>query len=203
MTDLAIGPSLVLRIAPHRAAAPVDVAPVDVAPVDVATVNVAVSTADPALSNRLIAAMADAVADAVAELAPWQSAELPIVRVRSRKSLTRNPDQIAGAIAIVLVADRNACRLSALIDGLRAAGAVAIQLVWDGAAPPRTAVESHVFAALEHARETPGQPPVVLAASEAPATALRLLIAHRGREAARAIAEGRRETSARGGDCQP
>jgi hypothetical protein len=51
--------------------------------------------------------------------------------------------------------------------------------VWDGADPPRAAVEHHVFAALERARATPGEPPVVLASSDQPVAALDFLVAAR------------------------
>lgn len=139
--------------------------------------SIRVAVADPALAEALTAAVAEAIRAAVPERNP---SGLPphTVRLRSRKRLARVAGQLAGAIAIVPVTARNARHLVELIDGIRAAGALGIQLVWDGALPPRAHVEHHVFAALERARATPSEPPVVLAASEPPAPALHLLIAH-------------------------
>jgi hypothetical protein len=110
------------------------------------------------------------------------NARVPTVRVRSRKGLTRDAGRLGGAIAIVPVTARNARHLVALVHGARAAGAVGVQLVWDGADPPRAAVEHHVFAALERVRATPGEPPVVLAATDQPVSALHFLVAHRSTE---------------------
>jgi hypothetical protein len=104
-----------------------------------------------------------------------------VVRLRSRRSIARDPARLAGAIAVVPVTARNARHLVALVDAARAAGAVGVQLAWDGGTPPRADAERHVFAALERARATPGEPPVVLAAGEAPVSALHVLIAHRHR----------------------
>jgi hypothetical protein len=104
------------------------------------------------------------------------------VRARSRKGLAREASRLGGAIAIVRVTARNARHLAALVAAARAAGALGVQLVWDGADPPRAAIEHHVFAALEHARATPGEPPVVLAITDQPAAALRFLIAHRAQD---------------------
>ena len=115
------------------------------------------------------------------DAAPASEPELPVptVRVRSRNGLARDAGRLGGAIAVVPVTARNARHLVALVDGSRAAGAIGVQLVWDGAEPARTAVEHHVFAALERARATPGEPPVVLAASDRPVAALRFLVARR------------------------
>jgi len=148
--------------------------------------RVAVAVADPELARALTEAIAAALTDTTAELAAATEAiaAAPVVRLRARKRLARDPGRVAGAIAIVPVTARNARHLVALIDGLRAAGALGIQLVWDGAAPPRAEVERHVFAALERARETPGQPPVVLAVCDSPVPALRVLIAARARSPA-------------------
>jgi hypothetical protein len=109
------------------------------------------------------------------------AAPAPTVRLRSRKQLAEVASRLGGAIAIVPVTAKNARHLMALVDGIRAAGAIGVQLVWDGAAPPRAEVERHVFAVLERARATPGEPPVVVAATEVPVTALELLVAHRSR----------------------
>ena len=128
--------------------------------------------ADPALAT----AMASAIAAALRGFALEPVAPRTVL-LRSRR---RIPElELAGAIAIVGVTPRNARHLVELVDGVRAAGAIGVQLVWDGADPPRAAVEHHVFAALERARATPGEPPVVLATSDQPAPALCFLVAHR------------------------
>ncbi|HMG21861.1 MAG TPA: hypothetical protein VK607_11105, partial [Kofleriaceae bacterium] len=97
--------------------------------------RVTVAVADPELARALTTAIAAALAEAAAELAPAAAsvAGAPVVRLRSRKRLARDPGRVAGAIAVVPVTARNARHLVALIDGLRAAGALGIQLVWDGA----------------------------------------------------------------------
>ena len=169
--DLAAGASLVVRVAPYTDRAP--------AGADVA--RIAIGVMDPDLAHALTAAVADAVAGVVnaaaAEIAHSEAA--PVVRLRSRRAVARDPGRLAGAIAVVPVTARNARHLVALVDRVRAAGAIGVQLVWDGAAPPRADVERHVFAALEHARATPGEPPVVLATADQPVTALHVLVAHR------------------------
>jgi len=80
-------------------------------------------------------------------------------------------------VAIVRVARDNARTLVARVDELRAAGAVAIQLVWDGR--DRGRIERHVFAALERGRANPAAAPVVLADTGEPVAALRILVANR------------------------
>jgi hypothetical protein len=196
-TAAAPGGALVVRVAPYTGQLAAREA----------TVGVAV--ADPALAEALIAAIARAVRDAAQATEPpvgagavhdtaqatepsaragavrdaahatEPPAPVRTVRVRSRKGLARDAGQLGGAIAIVPVTPRNARHLIALVDGARAAGALGVQLVWDGVDPPRATVEHRVFAALEHARATPGAPPVVLAACDRPAPALCFLIAHR------------------------
>jgi hypothetical protein len=179
--------SLVVRVAPYAAAPPVG---------PEAAIGVAIG--DPVLAGALTDAVAAAVAAAVADIfAGARMSEIRTVAIRSRKALARVAGALPGAIAIVAVTAGNARHLIALVDQLRAAGAAGIQLVWDGATPPRAEVERHVFAVLEHARATPAAPPVVLAAPPpappptalagtphpAPAAALLLLIAHRARSA--------------------
>jgi hypothetical protein len=78
-------------------------------------------------------------------------------------------------VAIVRVTRDNARSLVRRVDELRAAGAAAIQLVWDG----RGRIERHVFAALERGRASPAAAPVVLADTDEPVVALRILVAHR------------------------
>jgi hypothetical protein len=167
--EIAVGPSLIVRVAPHGEPSPPGVA------------SVAVAIADPERRRALTAAIADALTGALHEAAPAVEAarRAPIVRLRSRKRLARVSIRLGGAIAIVRVTARNAHHLVELVDGIRAAGASGVQLVWDGVAPPRADVERHVFAVLERARATPSQPPVVLATSDRPACALHVLVAQR------------------------
>ena len=171
--DVELGGGLVVRIAAERGPA----------------AQIAVAVADPELARAVTEAISAALADTAAQLAAAteQVAAAPVVRLRSRKGVVRESARVAGAVAIVPVTARNARHLAALIDGIRAAGALGIQLVWDGATPPRAEVERHVFAALERARATPGQPPVVLAPSVEPATALHILVAHRARDRTDAV----------------
>jgi hypothetical protein len=169
VTDIAVGPSLTVRIATHGDPSPPDVA------------RIAIGVADSELAHTLRDAIAAALSDAVAATLGVGDTAAPTVRLRSRKRLARVASQLGGAIAIVPVTAKNARHLVVLVDGIRAAGALGVQLVWDGAVPPRAEVERHVFAVLERARATPGEPPVVIAATEVPVTALALLIAHRPR----------------------
>ena len=162
-------PALVVRVAPYTAGS-------DRAAAREASIGVAI--ADPALAQAVTAAIAAAVQAAVPERPPPDRTP-PTVRLRARKTVAVRADQLAGAIAIVPVTARNARHLVELIERVRAAGALGVQLVWDGAVPPRAAVEHHVFGVLERARATPSQAPVVLAASDQPAPALQLLMAHR------------------------
>jgi len=164
-----IADSLVVRVAPYPG-------PADQGAAREATLSVAV--ADPALARALTTAVAEAIRAVVSESEPTDLAPRT-VRLRSRKRLTHKAGQVAGAIAIVPVTARNARHLVELVDKVRAAGAIGVQIVWDGATPPRSTVERHVFAALERARATPNEPPVILATSDQPVAALHLLIAHR------------------------
>jgi hypothetical protein len=159
------GRSLVVRVAPYTGHTTVREA------------SVGVAVADPMLAQALTAAIAQAVRDAAPTTEPPECVRT--VQVRSRKGLARDVGRLGGAIAIVPVTARNARHLVALVDGARAAGAIGVQLVWDGADPPRAAVEHHVFAALERARATPSEPPVVLATSDQLVPALCFLVAHR------------------------
>jgi hypothetical protein len=103
-------------------------------------------------------------------------------RSRGRRARSASRAGSARRSSPVRVTACNARHLAALVAAARAAGALGVQLVWDGADPPRAAIEHHVFAALEHARATPGEPPVVLATTDQPAAALRFLIAHRAQD---------------------
>lgn len=169
-TDAAApGPSLVVRVAPYTAWAGRATA---------REASVGVAIADPALAQAVTSAVTAAIRGAVPGSAPPDRAA-PTVRLRARKRVAALADRLAGAIAIVPVTARNARHLVELVERVRAAGAIGVQLVWDGAVPPRAAVEHHVFAVLERARATPNEAPVVLATSDQPAPALDLLIAHR------------------------
>lgn len=137
--------------------------------------SVRIAVRDPALAD----AIAAHIARATREL-PQAGPALPVVAVRSRKTLLRRAGELAGAIAIVRVTERNARHLIAIVDRARAAGAAGIQLVWDGELPPRAAVERHVFEVLEHARATGKLAPVVLSARLDVEASLATLIAHRG-----------------------
>lgn len=137
--------------------------------------RIGVSVQDEALAGRLVGAMTRAVRAALA--APVR--EIAVVRVRSRKALDRLGTRVDGAIAVVPLTARNLRRAGELVEALRTAGAAGVQLAWDGRDPTREAAEARVFAILEQARATPGHAPVVLARSEEPVEALRILIAHR------------------------
>jgi hypothetical protein len=110
-------------------------------------IRIGVHVADPALAAAIEAALAAAIA-----IPPPPPCEVAIVRV--------SRDNARGLV------DR--------VDELRAAGAVAIQLVWDGR--DRGRLERHVFAALERGRASPAAAPVVLADTDEPVAALLMLI---------------------------
>ena len=140
---------------------------------DEATITVAI--ADPDLSRAMTAGIAAAMSGGGEPPADHRA-----VRVRSRQALARRAASVPGAIAIVPVTVRNAKYLLEIVDGIRAAGAIGVQLVWNGA--DRARIERRVFAVLERARATPNDPPVVLATSDRPIAALRILVAHRSRK---------------------
>lgn len=135
-------------------------------------VRVGVSVRDKALARRIAGAMTRALRIAVASRL---RVEALVVRVPSRKAFDRVKERLPGAIAVVPVTARNRRRLVSLVESLRAAGVAGIQLAWDGRDPSRETVEASVFAALEHARATPGRAPVVLAPSERLVESLRIL----------------------------
>ncbi len=159
--------ALVVSVGPGGGAAP-DASPPPVARIDV-------SVQDGALARRLTAAMTRALRAAVAS----PPREIAVVRVRSRKALARLGAEVAGAIAVVPVTARNLRRAGEIVEALLAAGAAGVQLAWDGREPSREAAEAKVFAILEQARSKPGRAPVVLARSEEPVEALRILVDHR------------------------
>lgn len=139
---------------------------------------VTVSIADPALARAMTSAIAEALraagrSGAAAGVTPR------VVHLRTRKRLAvlvaERPEELTGAVAVVRVTERNARHLLALIDGIRAAGARAVQMQWNGLDPARSRVERHVFAVLERARSTPNLPPVILARTPEPMEALLLI----------------------------
>lgn len=144
--------------------------------------RIVVRVADRALGVKIERAARDRLAAAVAhnDALAARTADVPVVSLRTRRRLLAlGPARIEGAIAVMRVTSEGARRLPALVDDVRAAGAVGVQIVWDGATPPREQVEPYVFAILERARATPKGPPVVLARTEEPARALRILVSRR------------------------
>ncbi len=103
------------------------------------------------------------------------------VRLRTRRRLEQLGASIEGRLVIVRVTAKNARRLPALVEDIRASRPCGVQLVWDGVEPARDLVEKDIFAVLERARSTPAGPPVVLARTDAPAEALLTLISWKER----------------------
>ena len=141
-------------------------------PTDDPVVHVAISVAEASLARRLEVGLTRALRKRAARA----RSPLPSVRVGSRKAFEQLRDSVPGAVAVVPITRRNLPRLKELVAALRSAGALAVQLVWDGADPARDRVEPKVFAILELARSTPAGPPVVLARREEVVDALRLLV---------------------------
>ncbi len=142
--------------------------------------SVLVRVRDPRLAARIDAAteLALGVARADADARAATTAGVPVVRLRTRRRLAAlGPEAIRDAIVVVEPTERTH-RLAALVDDVRAAGAAGVQIVWNGALA-KERIEPQVFAALERARATPKDPPVVLASRAVPTRALRVLIAHR------------------------
>ncbi len=138
--------------------------------------------------QELARALASAITVAVETTAIPSALEVPlrIVRLRTRRRFDAlGPDAIAGAVAVVRVTEGNARRLPALVEAIRAAGALGVQLLWDGESPPRAKVEQPVFAVLEQARATRSGPPVFLARTGELAPVLRRAIVQRGQRGSR------------------
>lgn len=141
-----------------------------------ADTNVAVSIAN----RKLADAVSRAIATAVRMATPLVTETPPVVRLRTmRKLALLGPETIEGAIVVVRVHSSGARRLPKLVAAIREMNPAGVQIVWDGAEPPREEVERHVFTALEYARATPAGPPVVLSKERTPEFSLRVLIAHR------------------------
>lgn len=141
--------------------------------------RVTVSIADRALAK----ATAHAVSTALRAVMEAYALPAPrVVRLRTRKRFARlGCEAVAGALVVVRVTETNARRLPSLVEAVRAAGPLGVQLQWDGRSPARDRVERHVFAVLERARATPAGPPVVLSEDADPALSLRILAEHRAR----------------------
>ena len=133
---------------------------------------------------KLAAALTGALENALRTTADSLSAPtFAIVRLRTLRRLEAlGPSALASAIAVVKVTERNARRLPKLVDTLRKANALGVQLVWDGETPSRILVEQHVFRVLETARAIPNQMPVVVAPTDVPTFTLRTMVAGRPRK---------------------
>ena len=142
--------------------------------------QVAVSIGDRALAEATARAVTTALRAATAAYALPKAR---VLRLRTRRRFERvGPAAVNGAFVVVQVTETNARRLPALVEDLRAAGALGVQLWWDERSRTRDLVERHVFAVLERARATPAGPPVVLSEHREPALALRILAEeHRSR----------------------
>lgn len=137
--------------------------------------KIEIAIADPELAR----AVSQATRAALMTASSLPRADLPVVRLRTERRLAELGARVVGAYAVVRVTATNLRRLPRLVERLRTEGAAGVQLVWDGALPPRAAAEPAVFAVLERARATPAGPPVVLAASAVVADALRILASRR------------------------
>ncbi len=92
-----------------------------------------------------------------------------VVRVRTRKrAATLGPSLLANRVVIVSVSESNARRLVEIVDAVRSAKPLGVQLVWDG-----THARERIFDVLERARSTPNMCPVFLAKTEEPCFLLR------------------------------
>jgi hypothetical protein len=142
--------------------------------------KVVVSVHDPELAAALAGSIDAALRRETAACPDdWSG---PVVRLRTRKRLAMLVERgrLEGAIVVVSVTPANARHLVAIVDGIRAASAAGVQLVWDGTARER--VERHVFAALEHVRASARGAPVILTETGEPSFALRLVINDRAQE---------------------
>lgn len=130
------------------------------------------------VSNPTLAAVIEKAIRATVGEVP-EPPRYPITRLRTFRRLASlmTENRLAGRIAIVRVTEPGLRRLPALVEELRAKGALGVQLVWDGQAPAREVAEPTVFAILEKARATKSGVPVMLAAERMPVLALRTAIA--------------------------
>jgi len=139
---------------------------------------VTVSIADAQLARTMTRAIADALTAAGGS--SWTPRT---VHLRTRKRLAllvaHHAAELTGAVAIVKVTGGNARHLLELVDGLRAAGVLGVQMVWNGVDPERSRAERHVFAVLERARSLPHLPSVILASTAEPMEALRMITANK------------------------
>lgn len=129
--------------------------------------SVVIEAADPALQDRL--------AQAIGALRLPKAPRYPAVVVRGA-----DLGDLTGRIAIVPV--RSARTLAALVDRVRAARPLGIQLVFDDRAldiTRATRLRAAIFAVLEAARGGRGAP-LVLARTRRPSLALRLAVSQKG-----------------------
>ena len=128
-----------------------------------------------ATDGTLCDAVAAAIGAALRAAGPVPEPSARTVRVRTRKAARAlGPEGLRGAIALVLVTEGNARRIPDIVEAVRAADPLGVQIVWDGTTPARAIAEPSIVAALERARATLG-PPVVLAPNEDVAFVFRFL----------------------------
>lgn len=141
-------------------------------PAEFAAIDVQITRG--ALGQRLRRALRSALAPHAGVAPPLPARRL---LAGSRRALDRRAAEAAGAIVVVRVSARNARHLAVIVGAARDAGCAAVQLVWDGQAPPPELAEAGVFAALEAARAAPDRAPVVLTPSSRATAALSLAMA--------------------------
>lgn len=139
-------------------------------PEDRLSARVLVSAKDPAFAGALAAEIAAAMRDA-APIAP----RVDVVRVRTRKrAASLTAEGVADKAVIVVVTARNTRWLSPIVDTVRSANPLGVQLVWDGSHG-----RDRVFDVLERARATPHLSPVFLAKTDDPCFVLRAQVGKR------------------------
>lgn len=147
--------------------------------VKLGSATVHVSIRDPRLAQRV----ATGIERAVAQVRARCEAELPpprVVRFRTKRRL----DGLEGAalldaFVVIEVTPNNLRKLASFVDRARAAGALGIQLAWDGRTPPRDRAERYVFAVLERCRATPDGAPCILTTECDLSPGLRITASHR------------------------
>lgn len=133
---------------------------------------VRIACASPERARALQIAISAALDDRTLEV----PATVRTLHLRTRKrALALTPELAADAVVVVAVSERNARHLLAIVEAVRQARPLGVQLAWDGTSRDR--IEPHVFAVLEHARSTPKLGPVILATTGDPCFNMRLLAA--------------------------
>ena len=140
---------------------------------------VRVSIRDPRLAQRVAKGIEGAVAEARARC----EAELPpprVVRFRTQRRLDGlEGEALLDAFVVIEVTPNNLRKLASFVDRARAAGALGIQLTWDGKTPPRERAERYVFAVLERSRRAPDGSPCILTTERELSQGLRITASHR------------------------